>query len=124
MTIEVSAFARAVGGARPSPESPRGGAVPVRPPAVLAHRRRGRRQHAPADIQDVSATGIGLRVRQALKPGTVLVLTLQTRDHHLSRPLPVRVIHATALADGEWLAGCQFIRPLNGQDLRALVGDE
>jgi len=78
----------------------------------------------PANIQDVSATGIGLRVRQSLKPGTVLVLTLQTRDHRLSRPLPVRVMHATALADGEWLAGCRFIRPLNGQDLRELVGDE
>ena len=78
----------------------------------------------PAIVQDISATGIGLHVRQALKPGTVLVLTLQTRDHRLSRPLPVRVMHSTALADGEWLAGCRFIRPLSGQDFRALVGDE
>ena len=79
---------------------------------------------APAGIHNVSATGIGLRVKQTLKPGTVLILTLQNRDHRLSRPLPVRVMHATALADGDWLAGCQFLRPLSGPDLRALLGEE
>lgn len=78
----------------------------------------------PAGIHDISATGIGLRVRQPLKPGTVLILTLQSGDSRLSRPLPVRVMHATALADGDWLAGCQFVRPLSGQDLQALLGDE
>ena len=78
----------------------------------------------PAGIHDVSATGIGLRVRQPLKPGTVLILTLQGRAGRNSRPLPVRVMHATPLADGDWLVGCQFVRSLSGPDLRTLLGDE
>src|SRR5262249_44077687 len=57
----------------------------------------------PARVRDVSATGIGLLLPQPLKPGAVLVLTLQTRDQQLSRPLPVRVMHATRQADGGWL---------------------
>ena len=77
-----------------------------------------------ASIHDISATGIGLRVHQELKAGTVLVLTLQGRDQRLSRPLPVRVMHSTALADGDWLVGCQFVRALSGPDLRALLPDE
>ena len=77
----------------------------------------------PANIQDVSATGIGLRVQQASSQGPFWSSRYK-RGTTVFRPLPVRVMHATALADGEWLAGCRFIRPLNGQDLRELVGDE
>ncbi len=77
-----------------------------------------------ASVRDVSATGIGLRVAEPLKPGTVLVLKLQTPDRRLSRPLPVRVMRATPQADGGWLLGCQFVRALSSQDLRALLDRE
>ncbi len=78
----------------------------------------------PARVRDVSLTGIGLLVQQPIKPGTVLVIKLQTRDQRLSRPLPARVMHATPQAAGDWLVGCQFIRKLNDQDMRALLGEE
>jgi len=79
---------------------------------------------ARATIRDVSATGIGLRVQQSVKPGTVLVITLQTQDQRFSRPLPVRVMHATRQAEGDWLVGCRFVRVLSVHDLRALLGDD
>jgi PilZ domain len=77
-----------------------------------------------ATIRDVSATGIGLRIQQPIKPGTVLIITLQTLDQRFSRPLPVRVMHAAMQAEGDWLVGCRFVRVLSVHDLRELVGDD
>ena len=77
-----------------------------------------------AVIRDVSATGIGLRIQQPIKPGTVLILTLHTLDQRFSRPLPVRVMHATLKAEGDWMVGCRFVRALSVHDLRALLGDD
>jgi hypothetical protein len=79
---------------------------------------------APLHVRDISATGIGLCVGQPLKPGTGLVINLQSRRQRLSRPLAVRVMHATPLADGTWLLGCQFVRRLSDQDMRELFDEE
>ena len=75
----------------------------------------------PAHVENISTTGIGLRVREPLKPGTVLVIKLQSADHRLSRPLPARVMHATLQSDGSWLVGCQFVRKLSEEDMQALL---
>jgi hypothetical protein len=75
-----------------------------------------------ATVHDFSATGIGLLVPAALPLGTTFVLTLQTAPQRLSPPLPVRVMHATRQADGNWLLGCQFVRRLTEQDLQGLLG--
>jgi hypothetical protein len=117
--------------------------TPSAPPAspILESDRRGAERHAcdaqpfwllcdlksdapPARIRDVSRTGIGLLVKETIKAGTVLVIKLQTRDQWLSRPLPVRVMHATLQEDGDWLIGCQFVRALSNQDLHELRGEE
>jgi hypothetical protein len=78
----------------------------------------------PARVRDVSLTGIGLLAPRPLKPGEGLVLRLQARDGRVSRPLPVRVMHATAGGEGAWVVGCQFVRALSPRDLRELLGDE
>jgi hypothetical protein len=75
-------------------------------------------------IHNLSATGIGLRVQQPLKPGMGLVILLQSRRRQLSRPLAVRVMHATPLADGDWLLGCQFVRRLSEQDMQELLDEQ
>jgi hypothetical protein len=77
----------------------------------------------PAGVRNVSATGIGLLLDEPLKAGTVLVLSLQGSSRRLSRPLPVRVMHATAQPEGGWLVGCQFVRRLSGQDMAALLNE-
>ena len=74
-----------------------------------------------ARITDISATGIGLIFSSRIKPGTVLVITLQGANHKLSRPIPVRVMHATFLPDKTWRLGCSFVRKVNEEDLQALL---
>jgi hypothetical protein len=75
----------------------------------------------PARVENISTTGIGLRVSEAIKPGTVLVIKLQSADRRLSRPLPARVMHATPQEEGGWLVGCQFVRRLSEEDMQALT---
>jgi hypothetical protein len=76
-----------------------------------------------AAINDISTTGISLLINYWMKPGTVLVIKLQNSNHRLTRPLPVRVMHATERADGEWLIGCAFVRRLSEPELQAILQD-
>jgi PilZ domain len=77
-----------------------------------------------AAIRDISATGIGFRIQQSIKSGTVLILTLQSHDQRFRRPLPARVMHVTPQAEGDWLVGCRFVRALSAQELRILLGED
>jgi c-di-GMP-binding flagellar brake protein YcgR len=74
-----------------------------------------------AVVRDLSATGIGLVVNQPLKAGAVLLLSLEAVDRRLARALPARVMHASAVSDGHWLVGCQFVRRLGEAELQALL---
>jgi hypothetical protein len=74
-----------------------------------------------AQVNDISATGISLRVRCWIKPGTVIVVRLHGGGDRFSRPLPMRVMHSTQRGDGEWLVGGIFVRPLNDDELRQLI---
>jgi hypothetical protein len=74
-----------------------------------------------AQITDISATGIGLLLNSSIKPGTVLVITLQGANQKLSRPIPVRVMHATRQDEKTWRLGCSFIRKVSEDDLHALL---
>jgi len=74
-----------------------------------------------ASVHDISTTGISLRVRCWIKPGTVLVVRLHGKGERYSRPLPMRVMHATSNGDGEWIVGGIFVRPLHDEDIRSIV---
>lgn len=74
-----------------------------------------------ATITNISATGIGLIHRAKVKPGTVFVIKLQSGNQKLSRPLPVRVMHASPIGNEEWLLGCAFVRKINEEDLQSLI---
>ena len=71
-------------------------------------------------VHDISMTGISLRVPCWMKPGTVLMVRMHGSTEKLSRPMPMRVMHATAQPDGEWVIGGMFVRPLTDEDLRHL----
>jgi hypothetical protein len=79
---------------------------------------------SPAGVRDLSSTGIGLLMKAGIKPGRVLIIHLQSSQGCLSRPVPVRVMHATFQPDGDWLVGCQFLRRLSHQDMLELLGGE
>jgi hypothetical protein len=90
--------------------------------AVSWHVLREDRDEEPrASVHNLSATGVGLLVDRPFKPGTVLVLGLQTRHRRLSRPLPARVMHASTAEGGKWLVGCQFVRKLSEAELQVLL---
>ena len=75
-----------------------------------------------ATIHNVSATGVALVLADRLKAGAVLIIQLQSAHHRLSRPLPVRVMHAQPQAEG-WLHGCAFLRAMREDDLQELLAD-
>jgi hypothetical protein len=77
-----------------------------------------------AKVHDVSVSGISLLLRRWIKPGTVLVIKLQTPNQRLSRPMPARVMHSTQQADGAWQVGCSFVRRLSDEDLHTLLHQE
>jgi hypothetical protein len=74
-----------------------------------------------AKVANISTLGVGLLFRSRVKPGTVLVITLQGANHKLSRPLPVRVMHVRQEGPDTWLLGCAFVRKVNDEDLHALL---
>jgi PilZ domain-containing protein len=73
-------------------------------------------------VQNISATGIGLMAPHKLRPGAVVVIRLASPTRGVSRPIVVRIMHATAF-DGAWLTGVMFVRPLGAESLRELLGD-
>jgi hypothetical protein len=74
-----------------------------------------------ARITDISATGIGMLFGSRIKPGTVLVITLQGGNHKVSRPIAVRVMRAAVHDETTWKLGCEFIRKLKEEDLQDLL---
>ena len=74
-----------------------------------------------ASLHNISATGISLRVRCWIKPGTVVVVRLHGKGERYSRPLPMRVMHATPHGDGEWIVGGMLVRPLQDEELRQIL---
>jgi hypothetical protein len=74
-----------------------------------------------AKVVNISTHGVGLLYRSRVKPGTVLVITLQGANQKLSRPMPVRVMHVRQEGPETWLLGCEFVRRVNEEDLLALL---
>ena len=76
----------------------------------------------PAQIRDVSQSGVGLVLERRFEPGTELDFEVPETAQNLPGRLPVRVVHASALPGGKWLHGCEFVRPLNDQELPRFLG--
>jgi hypothetical protein len=94
----------------------------VEPGSAWCVVRDDRPDEEPAAVRDISLTGIALVVKEPLRSGSVLVLSLQNRDLRLTRLLPIRVMHSTQGPDGEWVVGCQFVRKLSCTELQVLIG--
>jgi hypothetical protein len=73
-------------------------------------------------VRDVSPAGIGLIVGQHVEPGTELILELFSETNETVQ-LPVRVIHATPEANGQWVIGCQLARALRPHEMSIFLDD-
>jgi PilZ domain len=75
----------------------------------------------PAQVSNISANGIGLVVDHPVENGTLLNLNLHSPTTTSSRTILACVVHVTSTPANEWVLGCNFIRELSEDDLRALV---
>jgi c-di-GMP-binding flagellar brake protein YcgR len=74
----------------------------------------------PTEVLNISATGIGLLVTQAIPVGSLLSLQLHGAHGAAERTILACVVHVTGRPDGEWALGCNFIRSLSESDLKDL----
>ncbi len=75
----------------------------------------------PAKVLNLSASGVGLVVPAPVENGSLLSVELQPADGEFTRTMLACVVHQTAQAEGEWALGCNFIRSLSEEDLKALL---
>ena len=64
-----------------------------------------------ATVRNISAGGIGLSLCYPFKPGTYLVINLESAD--CPRSLLGRVVHVADQADGAWFLGCELVEQLD-----------
>lgn len=67
-------------------------------------------------ISDISANGIGMRVRQRLEPGNVVAILLKKAGLFQSEHF-AKVVHVRPEENGTWFVGCEFGTPLTPEEL-------
>jgi hypothetical protein len=74
-----------------------------------------------AKVLNLSATGVGLVVSEEVENGALLSVELHAASGDFRRTMLSCVVHVTARGEGEWALGCNFIRSLSEEDLKALL---
>lgn len=74
----------------------------------------------PAEVMNISASGVGLLASTAVETGTLISIEL-THAGARPRTMLACVVHATTQSADQWALGCNFIHELSEQDLAALV---
>lgn len=77
--------------------------------------------HFDAQVLNISASGIGLLTREAAAAGSLINLELFDRNGHQLRTILACIIHTTTRTNGEHAVGCNFIRELTEDELKALL---
>ena len=72
-------------------------------------------------VLDLSVTGAGLSLPKALNAGTFVAIQLRSTTTKKTYELPAYVVHATVLANGDWLVGCEFVQALSKEELDDLL---
>jgi hypothetical protein len=71
-------------------------------------------------LLDLSLKGVGLLLPKPIKAGTFLVIQIKGNDRK-TYDLPARVAHATLQSSGDWLIGCELVKPLVHEELDDLL---
>jgi hypothetical protein len=74
-----------------------------------------------AQVLNLSASGVGLHVTSAVDAGALLSVDLISADGKVVRTILACVVHVTTQSAGGWALGCNFIRELSEDDLKALI---
>ncbi len=74
-----------------------------------------------AQVINLSASGVGLSVMAAIEAGALLSVDLVGTGGKVVRTILACVVHVTKQTTGEYALGCNFIRELDEEDLKALI---
>jgi PilZ domain len=75
---------------------------------------------APAEIEEISRSGLALVLDTEVRPGSVLVVTLERASGPFERPILVRVLNVRQ--EGRcWYVGASFVTPLSEDTLQLLL---
>jgi hypothetical protein len=74
-----------------------------------------------ATVINLSASGVGLGLSEAVDTGALLSVDLIGADDRIIRTILACIVQVANKPDGGWAVGCNFIRELSEQDLAALV---
>jgi hypothetical protein len=77
---------------------------------------------ASSPASDLSARGIALILSCRVARGAILEVSLQRAAGRFLPPRLVRVRRVAPYRDGQWLAGCTFVRRLTEEELHGLLG--
>lgn len=104
---------------QPSRANPRAEQVSGRASYRPVDQRGARR---PATIHNISSGGVALKLSDEFEPGTLLDLELTDREGKTRVTMVACIVYKTDVDDEQWLVGCNFVRELDDDDLRALIG--
>jgi serine/threonine protein kinase len=74
----------------------------------------------PAEVRDISQTGIQLALGRRFEPGATLLV--QVLSHPPRGPMRIQVCWARDVSPQQWALGCEFERSLTEDELHALIG--
>jgi hypothetical protein len=75
----------------------------------------------PAQVLNISASGVALQVAAPLRVGELLSVELRGGDDHVVLTTLASVVRMAVLGEGERVVGCNFIHELGEEALRELV---
>ncbi len=74
-----------------------------------------------AQVINLSASGVGLDVEVPVEAGALLSVDLTATGGAVVRTILACVVHVTIPSSGHWSLGCNFIRELSEEELKALI---
>ena len=73
-----------------------------------------------ARVCNISASGVGLEVKEAIDVGALLNVHVAGKPGH-ERTLLACVVHVVKQGDADWQLGCNFIRELSESDFQSMM---
>jgi len=72
-------------------------------------------------VLDLSLKGVGVLLPKPIKTGTLLVIQIKSITQKKTYDLAAHVAHSTLQSSGDWLIGCELIKPLVHEELDDLL---
>lgn len=93
---------------------------PTRAQVLYRNMRSSTEPVLPGTVLNASPTGIGLKVKESLMPGTLLDLTVQGERGQKLFEILACVVYRHLDRDSQYTVGCNFIRELSDMELDTL----